>query len=288
VTEKRNSSLEATLREQAKSNRSTAEVAELYAGHRVHLTAAILALSPANGGKRICLLGAGNCHDVDLGAVGATYTQIHLVDLDPAAVARARDRQEASLRASIFTHAPIDLTGLLGRMDLWRNAPPTSSELATAIDRATDQVVRSLPGGFDAVVSCCLMTQMSRACTTALGSAHPRLADVRRAIATIHLRTLAALLRTGGSALLATDLVSNETYPLDELPPDQDMSELERTLVQQDNLFLGSDPRVLGQILRRDPILSTKAGPPRPLIPWLWNAGPDRTFLVNGFVFSTK
>ena len=287
MTGKLPSSLNATLRDQAKSNQSSAEVADLYAGHRAKLTAEVVALAPPGGGKRLCLLGAGNCHDVDLGVVGATYHEIHLVDLDAAALARARDRQEPQLRARIFRHAPVDLAGLLGSMDRWRNTPPTSAELASAVDRATDQIARSLPDGFDAAVSCCMITQMSRACTSALGSAHPRLTDVRKAIATVHLRTLAGLLDKGsGSALLATDLVSTETFPLDDLPPEQDMRELERTLVRENNLFLGSDPRVLGQILRRDPVLSTRVKRTRPLTPWLWKAGPELTFLVNGFIFS--
>jgi hypothetical protein len=284
------SSQEEVLRVQARSNQRADEVADLYTGHRTRLTAAVAALAPPARAGRLCLLGAGNCRDVDLVALGAAYREIHLVDLDERALDRAQARHDAGLRERLTKHAPVDLSGLLGVLDRWRKTVPSGAEIDTAVDRAARDIGRALPAGFDAVVSCCVLTQMLRTFTQALGTEHPRLPDVRRALATIHLRTLVSPLDGAGGAraLFAGDVVSNETYPLDDLPPGQNLADLLPVLAREGNFFLGTQPAHLAQILRRDPWLSAHAGPARPLEPWLWKVGPERTFLVYGFVLGRK
>jgi SAM-dependent methyltransferase len=279
------SSLAAIAQQQAQNNRNSAKHAEAFAGHRRALTAALLDRAPAGdpGTGRVCLLGAGNAQDVDLRALAARFAEIHLVDLDQAALQRAFERAAPEVRAKLSRHAPVDLSGVLGNLDRWKRAVPTRAEIDAAIAPAAAAIAARLPGPFDLVASCCLVTQLSLGLTGALGPAHPQLREARRAVAAIHLRSMAALLRPGGRALFVSDLVAEDTYPLDALEPDADLAALVGALVAAGNFFHGADPTLFGGLLRRDPELAARFAPAQPLAPWLWQNGPARLFLVYGF-----
>jgi hypothetical protein len=94
---------------------------------------------------------------------------------------------------------------------------------------------------------------------------------------------MAALLAPGGRGLLATDLVGNATYPLEELGPDADLTAVAQELVRTGNFFHGADPLLYSRPLRQDPELVAALEPATPLAPWLWNQAPGRWFLVTGF-----
>jgi hypothetical protein len=270
---------------QAAVNQRTDANADRYAAHRRRLMGELLEIAPARASGKLCLLGAGNCNDVDLAVLAQLFAEIHLVDLDAAALTRACARQTDEVRERLHQHAPIDVGGLLLAAEAWRKKPPTLAQVEASIPVAVDRIVGSLPGGFDVVASCCVMTQIGHGITTILGPQHPALGDAHQAAAVVHLRSLAALLAAGGHALLVTDLVSSETYPLEELAPGRDLKELVAELVRQGNYFKGVNPVALTRLLRRDPILSRRVVNTRPVEPWLWRAVQARTFLVNGFLF---
>ncbi len=64
-----------------------------------------------SGRGRLCLLGAGNANDVDLNALAARFGEIHLVDIDPDAVARAVARLPPGGPQMIPT--PVDACGII-------------------------------------------------------------------------------------------------------------------------------------------------------------------------------
>jgi hypothetical protein len=270
---------------QAAVNQRTEANADRYAAHRRRLMGELMEMAPTGGTGKLGLLGAGNCNDVDLAVLAQRFAEIHLVDLDAAALARACARQTDEVRGRLRQHAPIDVGGLLREAEAWRKRPPTLAQIEATIPIAVDKIGGALPGGFDVVASCCVMTQIGHGITTILGPQHPALGDAHQAAAVVHLRTLSALLAAGGQALLVTDLVSSETYPLEELAPGRDLKELVADLVRQGNYFKGVNPVALTRLLRRDPILSRRVVNTRPIEPWLWRAVQARTFLVNGFRF---
>src|SRR5262249_23472725 len=63
------------IAEQVDSNRSGVGHAADFDEHRARLTREIGARAPAGGGGRLCLLGAGNAHDVDLGQLAARFAE---------------------------------------------------------------------------------------------------------------------------------------------------------------------------------------------------------------------
>lgn len=281
-------SYQSVLRMQSGVNERTVPNADLYADHRQRLTAHLADLAPPDGAGRLALLGAGNCNDVDLVALGDRYRELHLIDLDAAALARAHERQPPAVKGKLHRHAPVDLTGLLPALDRWQKKPPTLKEIDAAVAEAVARLCGGLPGPFDVVASCCLSTQLAHGITSVLGVNSGILPDVRQAGATVHLRTLAGLLAPTGQALFISDMVSSETYPLEELSEGRDLKDVMADLIRDGNFILGSDPMLQSKLLRRDPVLSQQAAPARPVAPWIWRPVRARCFLVYGFVFARR
>jgi hypothetical protein len=266
--------------DQVAANRSARDHAASFAGHRARLTGELVARAPAGGGGRLCLLGAGNAHDVDLDALAEAYAQVHLVDIDAPAVEEAQARVAAARRARVVAHAPVDVSGLFRRLDGWARRPPAPSALEAERAPAVARVTGALPGPFDVVASCCLLTQLQLALLQVVQDTHPRFPELRALVSAVHVRVLAGLLAPGGVALLATDMTSSQTYPLDELPAGADLGKVMADLLHAGNLIAAAHPGLLSAEIRRDPELrqAFTAGPP--VGPWLWRNGPDLTFLV--------
>jgi hypothetical protein len=131
-------------RAEQSGNRETRDLWEPFRGHRQRVTAEILALA-ADGNDarngRLCLLGAGNANDLDLEALAARFDEVHLVDIDRGALSRATDRQSATVRAKLRSHAPVDLSGLYRQLERSTRLPHDDA-LVTA---GTAEVIRQLP-----------------------------------------------------------------------------------------------------------------------------------------------
>jgi hypothetical protein len=244
------------------------------------LTAEIRARAPEGGRGRLCLLGAGTAADVDLEALAADFAEVHLVDVDVVAVEGARERVSAARRPGIIVHAPLDVSGLFDRLDEWSRRPPAADALADLARAALARVVMSLPGPFDVVASCCLLTQLQLVLLEVLGDANVRFEELREVVSAIHVRALAGLLAAGGVALLATDLVGNDTYPLEVVPADADLGALMVDLIHVGNVIHASHPGRLSAEIRRDPLLKSEYAVRFPVGPWLWQDGPEKRFLV--------
>jgi hypothetical protein len=276
------------LAAQVASNRSAAGHESWFESHRVRLTREIELRAPAEGRGRIALLGIGNGNDVDLVAVAGKFAEIHLVDLDPEAVGRALARLPATVRDKFVVHAPLDLSGVFDRLEAWTHSPPDTASIAHEAAEAVARVAGALPGPFDVVVSCCLLTQLQLVLLEVLGDQHPRFDALRAAISRIHVHTLAHLLRPGGVALLVTDLVTNQTYPLDALPENADLIALMTDLLHVGNIIQAAHPGRLSAEIRRDPQLKTAFSTRFPVGPWLWHNGPEHTYLVYGLEISAR
>jgi hypothetical protein len=272
-----------------RGNKVGRDLWDRYAGHRAQVTAAILALAPPAGADvgvakatgRVCLLGAGNANDLDLARLAARYDEVHLVDIDPAALSRAVSRPDREARAKLRCHAPVDLSGLFRQIDSGRARTASPEALLAS---GTAEVLGQLPGPFDVVVSGCVLSQMSWALAqkaerdpNALPAPLPTL---EQALLTIHLRTMLGLVKPTGTALLVADLVSSESWPIDELAPDTDLAALVQHLSEERLAFTVCNPALIKQILRRDPVLAAGLAPPELGAPWLWTGSKDLTYLV--------
>ena len=262
--------LERAQQAEQKGNREVRDLWARYAGHRQHVTAEILALAPPADG-RLCLLGAGNGNDLDLESLAARFQEIHLVDLDPGGLSRATGRQSPATRAKLRSHAPVDLSGLYGQLAQRRLPAPDA-----LVEAGAAQVLAQLPSPFDVVASLCVLSQMSWALESLLESEAP-LPALQQALLRIHLRTLLGLVGSTGSALLVADLVSSDSYDLDEVP-EAELPALARKLAAERVAFPVCNPELIRQVLRRDPALAATTLTEN--APWLWQGPKDLTYLV--------
>jgi hypothetical protein len=227
----------------------------------------------------LCVLGAGNCNDLELPQLAERFAEAHLVDIDRAAIELAATQQGVRDWPGLRLHAPVDLTGIAHVVSRWVNWTPPQQEM----DLATDLTARApLPaiGPFDVVLSPCLLSQLiysvSRVLKMRSLTHDALLASVRKR----HLRMLAELLRPGGVGVMAIDLVAQETFPNLAKANPEDLAELMPRLLQSGQHFQGIEPRLIESGLR-------DAGVERIDFthPWLWQFGKARRFLVYGVVF---
>jgi hypothetical protein len=174
----------------------------------------------------------------------------------------------------------VDLSGALRRLHDWRRTPPTAAQLGGLPATAADSVTRALPRTFDVTLSPCLLSQLMWACRDALGEHSRYLRAASLGLAVAHLRTLLRLTRPGGTAILVTDTLDSDTYPVVELYGRTDPIALLEDVTSKDLTFLGTGLPLLMQILLEDveaaPLVADVAAEP----PWLWAMTPQTTFLV--------
>ncbi|HMF41018.1 MAG TPA: hypothetical protein VKQ32_09990 [Polyangia bacterium] len=266
---------------QIASNESVRGHEATFADHRARLTREILDRAPTSGGGRLCLLGAGNANDVDLDALAARFAEIHLGDIDPDAIARAIARVAPAQRPKLTAHAPLDVSGLFDQFDDWAARPPAPQAIAGIVAAAVERVVGALPGPFDVVVSCSLLTQLQLVLVQVVGDRNPSFVALREALNRAHVRTLGALLAPGGVALLVTDLTSTEIYPpLANVDAGADLGKLMSDLLAAGHVIYAANPGLLSSEMRRDPQLKQAFDVRSPIGPWIWRNGPTQSLLV--------
>jgi hypothetical protein len=277
------STLASAVAEQIESNKSALGHEATFAEHRARLTHEILERAPASGRGRLCLLGAGNANDVDLEALVMRFAEVHLVDIDPDAVIRAIARVPPPGCAQLVAQAPLDVSGMFNRLDLWSREPPAAEALDPLVRAAAAHVTRSLPGPFDVVVSCSVLTQLQLVLVQVVGDANPRFEAMRDAFNRAHMRTLGALLAPDGVALLVTDLTGSQIYPpIDHLDEGADLGKLMSDVLAAGSFIYAAHPGRLSAEMRRDPDLKKQFDVHFPIGPWLWRNGPSQSLLVYG------
>lgn len=273
-------------RRQARFNRSTRTHWLHFAPHRARIQELILTGRPPGRAGRFCALGAGNCNDLELARLVDSFAEVHLVDIDRAALHEAAERQGVSGRDGLRLDAPIDLTGIADVVSGWTGRVPTRADVAAAVEQsAAASPPAELGGGFDVVLSSCVLSQIVGYATDALGGKHPAHADLARAIRARHLRLMLDLLAPGGTGLLACDLISSESVGELRRVPEHELPGLLGKLGRDGTFFSGLYPDALEAALQTDPALAPRVRDVRRLTPWLWRLGPLRTFLVYGLRF---
>lgn len=269
------------IAEQLRRNAQTRDAWERFAGHRAHVMELLLSLP----GDRLCVLGAGNCNDLDLPRLAERFAHVQLVDLDEPALRAAVDRQGMSSRVEV--RGGVDLTGLLTTLAEPAETRSSSRERLEVWRRlAASAPAPALPAPCDAVVSLCLLSQLIDSLATGLGPRHPALLPLILAVRARHLRLLAELLAPGGEGVLVSDVVSSLTAP--ELPglAEPALSAALERCVATRNYFTGLRPQAILDELRREPLAQLVESPTM-LAPWLWDLGP-RVYLVAAFRFRAR
>jgi hypothetical protein len=270
------SRVEEQFEEQRASNASGLPHFDAFRGHRENLTSLL------GEGERLCVLGAGNAYDLELEQLLTRFAEVHLVDIDAEALARARMRVPEGPRARLFAHAPVDLSGMFHDIERWGRMQVTPQELMAAPAAGAKRIAAALPGRFDVVASTCLLTQLQLSLLQLLGDRHQLFVALREFLTLTHLRTLAALTKPAGRALLVTDLCESSVFPPGRPRDEADLGPLMQELVAAGHVIHSSHPELIQLTLADDPVLVRSFGGAVASVPWLWQNGPERRFLVYG------
>lgn len=267
---------------QARYNALSRDRWRLHGPHRRQVTGLARGALPARGG-RLCVLGAGNLNDLDLSALVAVCDEIHLVDLDPQAMAAGLAGQGLADAPAIRCHG-VDLSGCVALLDDWTPDRPTDDLLAGLAAAAP-----SLPSGpFHATVSACLLTQMIEPVIEALGPGHPRLPDALKALRRRHVEILLDLLAPGGTAVLVSDVVASDSVPGLAETPQAELKALLLRLLEQRNFFSGANPFALLAEIEAAPELRARLDGVAMIEPWIWPFSAERCYLVTAIALRRR
>jgi hypothetical protein len=247
---------------------------QLFGEHRRKVTSL---LSDAVGGNnsRLCVLGAGNCNDLELNELLNRYREIHLVDLDADALTAGVERQGLSDNPAVHLHGGMDVTGMVDIVAGWMPRTAISdAELSACIVRPFASMGSVLRGPFEVVASTCLLSQLINAIVRTAGERHPRFVELVQAIRLGHLRLLNHLTSPAGLEILATDVVSSETCSALLTIADETLPSLITQLIREHNFFHGVNPAVLESVYRTDPMLGVEVSQVELIRPWRWDIGP--------------
>ncbi len=299
--------------EQQRRNADSRGSWESYSQHRQQVTDLIIQAGQTDA-RRLCILGAGNCNDVDLATLCDHFSAISLIDIDEKSVALGVAAQGLAAhmepaeavgsqeilssavvsptaasqglpeQASIKICRAVDLSGCSRILDRWcKEETPAESELEDCLS-AIDSFNAPLElHGFDVVASLCLLTQLLDSVAISLDASHPRFVELLTRIRLRHARMLFELLQPGGTALLITDFVSSLTYPAIAQARAHELPDLAARLIHAGNFFTGANPAALVSMFQVDEVLARQTNSLKVTRPWLWDFGP-RVYVVCGIV----
>ena len=272
------------IQSQVENNTGSSDAWSAFATHRQRMSELIAGQAAAGDASRLCILGAGNCNDIDLPHLLGSYREIHLVDLDAAALEAGVARQGLAGNGALRLYGGVDLTGQIEAMEAWSSQDEQAAiDVEEVVSRPVAHVAGLLPGPFDVVVSACVLSQLIEAVVASIGAEHPRFLECLQAVRLGHLRLLSALTAPGGTAVLVTDIVSSDTLPELATVSDAQLPPLLVEAVHAQNFFHGVNPAIVAMLFRSDPVLSDELSPPALLTPWRWDLGP-RIYAVWGLV----
>jgi hypothetical protein len=260
----------AFVHRQIVSNRQTSDAWERSFSHRQRVTALLIADAVREG--RLCILGAGNCNDIDLKELQKTFKEIHLVDLDREAVAGGIERQRLLSGGTVIIHAPFDLSGVLDRV---------GSDDASALLESIQRPTAGLPVPFDVVLSAGVLTQMFQSIEELDLPAEATLRLVL-ALRHRHLDALLELVTRGGASVLVSDVVSTATAPDLAICPEHRLSRRLAELIEARNFFTGANPSAIWQELSGNPLYVDRIADIKVHDPWLWPVTASHHYLTWG------
>jgi len=272
--------------EQQRRNRESRNGWDLYAHHRDRVTSLLLDAAAYQPAGRLCVLGAGNCNDLDLQRLLVRFRQIELVDLDGDSLAVGCGQQGLGQDARIVLHPDVDLTGIYPGLSAFRTPAPSASEIDALAAAARSAGFPMIPSAGDVVASVGLLSQLVDSILTTVPDpqrALPLIQSVRHR----HLVLLAQQTRPGGTGVLVTEVVSSDTA--EDLPtvPEHALPDFLADQLARRNFFTGLHPGVILESFRTASDLAELVDGVRAAPPWKWQF-LSRTYAVAALIFRRR
>lgn len=230
----------------------------------------------AQRAEGICVLGAGNGNDLDLPVLVRAFGHVHLVDIDANALDRAVADLPETLRARVTLHSGVDLSGCIDRIDEWGDALPDERALAEFATAAATRIAQEIAGTFDVVLSACLLSQLCHPFQNTLALAQPEWQRLFAAVTRMHLTTIALLARSGGTGVIACDVLCHAGASIEALRarvPTERLGEELLRAVATGKIVPEPDPQKVKAVLEGKGFADL-AESPFVTDPWSWDLGP--------------
>jgi hypothetical protein len=251
--------------------------------HRETVTGYLKQLAGRNR-ERLCILGAGNCNDLDLNQLLQVFSEVHLVDLDQSALEYALEAQGLSSKDGVVCHVG-DLTGTGALLAVLAQEEASPAGLLEEIlEQLAGTSPLDLPGPFDVVCSSCILSQLVLQVVHAIGESDPQFETLINAIRGQHFRTVLELTAPGGAGLIVSDFVSSESAADLKRVPDFQFTQYLSQLLSSSNFFHGVHPGILLAQLQGNAPLAQLVQHAEMLPPWRWDLG-TRQYAVAGIRF---
>jgi hypothetical protein len=267
-------------REQAVFNAAGPANWETFAEHRARVTGLLRAVQRGEG---LCVLGAGNGDDLDLAALVREFGLVHLVDLDGAALARARERVPGGLRQRVILHGDVELTGLLDDIERWGE---DDDRLAGVAAGAAAAIAARLGRTFDVVLSSCVLSQLCAPFTRVLARRAREWQALMRLVGRTHLELMSLLLRPGGNGVALGDVYYGPARERLGQVPTWETLDWQVVLELRSGVMRLRDPDFLAELLAGPP-LRDRIAQARLSEPWLWHV-EEAAMLVYAVIFQTS
>ena len=149
------------LAEQERRNLATRGHWQLFADHRRRVTDLLQTSGhPTKKPATLCVLGAGNCNDLDLLQLLTYFGRIHLVDWDAPALEAGLARQDLAGDSRLVLHGGVDLSGIAMATSLWSANQPSDQEIEQAMRLADSAPLPEIGEAVDVCASVCLVSQL--------------------------------------------------------------------------------------------------------------------------------
>ena len=250
-----------------------------FENHRLKVSG-LLAAGGDPGRSRLCILGAGNCNDLDLPAILQIHREVHLVDIDSEALGQGVARQGVSNHPALHQYGGIDLTGMFDAIARFTATAAIARESLVGLAEAPSlSVAPLLAGPYDVVASTCILSPLIGNAFHSIGESHAQFMPMVQALRVGHMRLMAELLAPGGTAILITDITSSDLVPELGSLPEPSLADLFPRLVRERSYFHGLNPEVLWSLFEHDPVLSRLVAGRESLARWRWSLHA-RVYLV--------
>ena len=294
----------ALIRLQRNNNTKSADLWAESASHR-HIITQLLqratAAPPDRAGQRLAVLGAGNSNDLELATLLKLYAEVALIDLDGEALSRGVQAQNPGGHPGLKLFGDFDVSGIIDDLstyetgtksdeclnDLVRLASSADIPMPDASGAAGGDASGGGEGGFDAVISTCLLSQIIACVQRVAGENSPAALKLIEAVRLRHLQLISGWLRPGGQGLLVTDFNSSDAVPDLASIPAQALPQTLVGLIKQQNFFTGLNPFGIQALFKEDPVLAQHTHDVRCTKPWLWDFG-SRHYAVVAVMFTRR
>lgn len=237
------------------------------AAHRRRLTEDVLGDFDPEQRARLCVLGAGNCNDIDLNDLCEVFAEVHLVDVDGDAMAAGVERQAPPDRQRIHLHGGIDLTGVLNEL-----RPGMSDDAVVTL--LEDYHPTELPGPFDMVVSTCVLGQLIEAVGEGVNQRESQ--KLIAAVRLQHIRQMIELTAPGGRGLLVFEFADSHRVPELREMSDEQLPDAAGGWIADCRHHHGSSPAAVAAMFEHDPAIKPYIAEFGLLPFWVWDRGTHR------------